>query len=86
MLAHCRHKPERGIDLNAIHNSTRDVSPQSQRDCDFQPRVARNELPWGSRPNDINPNGVVSASCPNLGDYCGRNPVGVVDWSDDFPG
>ncbi len=77
---------EHGVHLKIIPKSTRDVSPQSQRDCDFQPRVARNELPWGSRPNDFNLNGVVSAFCPSLGDHCGRNPVGVAVWSDDFPG
>src|SRR5438309_1115710 len=30
---------------------------QSQRDCVFQPRVARNELPWVSPPSIHNPNG-----------------------------
>jgi hypothetical protein len=33
---------------------------QSQRDCVFQPRVARHELPWGTGHLNFNPNGVVS--------------------------
>ena len=32
---------------------------QSQRDCVTQPRVARNELPWGAARRVFNPNGVV---------------------------
>ena len=31
---------------------------QSQRDCVPKPRVARNELPWGSESQRQNPNGV----------------------------
>ena len=34
---------------------------QSQRDCDLQPRVARNELPWVAAPSVSNPDGVASA-------------------------
>ncbi len=39
---------------------------QSQRDCVFQPRVARNELPWGPGRMDFNPKGLghVSAAAP----------------------
>src|SRR6267154_2717193 len=33
---------------------------QSQRDCVFQPRVARNELPWVAVDSETNPNGVAS--------------------------
>ena len=33
---------------------------QSQRDCVFQPRVARNELPWVPDQIVFNPNGVAS--------------------------
>src|SRR5436190_14939618 len=36
------------------------LSLQSQRDCISQPRVARNELPWVSKQNLSNPNGVAS--------------------------
>src|SRR5947207_89190 len=31
---------------------------QSRRDCIFQPRVARNELPWVDDNNPINPEGL----------------------------
>ena len=33
---------------------------QSQRDCVFQPGVARHELPWVPGPIVFNPNGVAS--------------------------
>ena len=33
---------------------------ESQRDSGLQPRVARNELPWESRPDTDNPNGVAA--------------------------
>ena len=37
---------------------------QSQRDCVLQPRVARHELPWVSRFQIINPDGVASSRTP----------------------
>ena len=45
---------------------------QSQRDCVFQPRVARNELPWVEVRTKFNPHGVVS---PN--DLWAATPLGL---------
>ena len=49
---------------NSGRRETRAERPQhrrqSQRDCVFQPRVARNELPWVPGPIVFNPNGVAS--------------------------
>src|SRR5438034_46068 len=35
-------------------------APESQRDSGSKPRVARNELPWGTGHEDSNPDGVVA--------------------------
>ncbi len=40
--------------------SLEDLQLESQRDSGFQPRVARNELPWVAPEKFFNPNGVVS--------------------------
>src|SRR5258708_30127455 len=50
---------------------------ESQRDSDTKPRVARNELPWGKRHNEYNPERVAALRDENNGH--GRNPVGVGD-------
>src|SRR5258708_4133768 len=42
-------------------------SAESQRDSVIQPRVARNELPWGKRDNEYNPERV-AARC-NQGQF-----------------
>jgi hypothetical protein len=60
---------------------------QSQRDCDLQPKVARDELPWVIVQQIINRNAV--AAIPFS--FCGRvalatTLVGVVIFSDVFPG
>src|SRR6266404_6557481 len=48
---------------------------ESQRDSDTKPRVARNELPWGKRDNEYNPERVAAPCERNKGH--GRNPFGV---------
>ena len=41
-------------------NAGSQSAAESQRDSGLQPRVARHELPWESRPNGNNPNGVAA--------------------------
>ena len=53
---------------------------QSQRDCVFQPRVARNELPWVAAEGIFNPNGVASNFRLQA-----ATPVGVVCLLPRFP-
>ena len=50
---------------------------ESQRDSGSKPRVARNELPWESVPNDNNPNGVAA---PQV--YRGATPLGLRTFPD----
>src|SRR2546425_8793612 len=48
------------------------VIGQSQRDCDLQPKVVRNELPWGHRrekittPTGLQPSAERHSSVPNI--------------------
>ena len=58
-------------DLTMDHQQIATI-PQSQRDCVFQPRVARNELPWVHRQSLLNPEGVAS----RVADPC-SNPFRV---------
>ena len=57
---------------------------QSQRDCVFQPRVARNELPWVSGRMDFNPNGVVSRLRRRAATPLGLFAVGHVSQGSSF--
>src|SRR5205823_411504 len=50
---------------------------QAQRDCDLQPRVARNELPWVDVRGSLNPNGVGSSSQPQA-----TTPLGLLGFGD----
>src|SRR5436305_1222206 len=47
-------------DLGGLFMESLHPSLQSQRDCVLQPRVARNELPWGAERSVTNPEGVPS--------------------------
>src|SRR5206468_1134163 len=42
------------------HRNLRTPALQSQRDCIIQPRVARNELPWGCCAGALNPERVLT--------------------------
>jgi hypothetical protein len=50
---------------------------QSRRDCDLQPRVARNELPWVSVTSDIHNRNAVAA-CHHF-NWCESRRNAVVD-------
>src|SRR6266571_5541129 len=45
---------------------------ESQRDSDSKPKVARNELPWETRPKANNPKGVTARQR-----RCGATPLGL---------
>jgi len=53
----------------------------SQRDCVFQPRVARHALPWETGRERLNPNGVVARQW--LGD---ATPLGLEILRANHPG
>ena len=58
--------------IRKIRKLSGNSSAESQRDSGLQPRVARNELPWESRPKTHNPNGV-AAGCWRRG----ATPLGL---------